>query len=64
MIVIKKISGDGDWSDYEVSHDAEVVTVFRHKHGDGMATCLEKAAFAVEEEQLYYGRRVLLEKTL
>jgi len=64
MIVIKKASQDDDvWATYEVFHDEECISSFRHKRGDGLALCLEKAAFAVEEEQLYIGKRLLLENS-
>jgi len=64
MITIKNIRQDGEWGDYEVQHNGLSVTVFRHKEGDGLAACLEKAAFAVEEEQLYHGKKVLLEQAI
>jgi len=46
---------------YEVRINRDVVTTFKHRRGDGLATCLMKAAEAVERQKWQGLERFLLE---
>ena len=45
---------------YEVRINRGVITSFIHKRGDGLATCLMKAAKAVEKHKWEHDARILL----
>jgi len=53
VIAIVNITPEGEpvdgWNEYQVRINRNVITHFRHRRSEGLATCLRKAADAVEE---------------